>query len=262
MLVSLQVVGLLGLAAFGLGAPTCQPPARLTVNQAAAYTRSGASPAVFARQVLTAGQTGLALTYAKTRGANVCRFAPNGNLVARMESGFARGGTMYGHVFLTYAHDDYSYRELRSIKRHETRHTTQWAAGTLLGGPLAFPVAYSADELVAPGAYNHFERAAGLTDGGYEVPDGPLRLSPACSSPRCWSVWCCSSGTASAASSYCSALICFIVERPGPVGRCRGGTPGRSRLRRGSGSANLRWSRSCTFASGPASISYSTHPSP
>ena len=173
VLVSLQIVGLLGLAAFGLGAPTCQAPANLTVNQAASYTRSGASPAVFARQVMTAGQTGLALTYAKTRGANVCRFAPNGNLVAVMESGFARGGTMYGHAFLTRAHDDYSYRELRSIKRHETRHATQWAAGTLLGGPLAFPVAYSADELIAPGAYNHFERAAGLTEGGYEVPDGP-----------------------------------------------------------------------------------------
>ncbi|ONI75842.1 hypothetical protein BWI15_08505 [Kribbella sp. ALI-6-A] len=47
--------------------------------------------------------------------------------------------------------------------------------GTVVAGPLGFPVVDSIDELLAPGAHNHFERAAGLTDGGYAVLDAPPR---------------------------------------------------------------------------------------
>ena len=173
VLVGLQAVGVLGLVAFGLGAPTCQPPVILSGTESANYVRSGAGPAVHLRQVFTAGQTGLALIYAEARDAKVCRYVPNGNLVASMESGFSRSGTMYGHVYLTNLDNTYSYSELVSIKRHESRHTVQWAVGTGLAGPLAFPLAYSVDELFAPAAHNHFERAAGLTEGGYAVPDTP-----------------------------------------------------------------------------------------
>ncbi|MFI7063711.1 hypothetical protein ACIBL3_22185 [Kribbella sp. NPDC050124] len=56
------------------------------------------------------------------------------------------------------------------LARHESRHTDQWAVGTLIGGPLAFPLAYYADSAFFPGSRNHFERAAGLADGDYSEP--------------------------------------------------------------------------------------------
>lgn len=42
---------------------------------------------------------------------------------------------------------------------------------TLAGGPLAFPVSYYLDSAFFPDSLNHFERAAGLSDGGYPIPD-------------------------------------------------------------------------------------------
>nr|WP_166665367.1 hypothetical protein [Kribbella sp. VKM Ac-2527] len=59
--------------------------------------------------------------------------------------------------------------ELR-LARHESRHTDQWAVLTLVGGPLAFPLAYYTDSAFFPGSRNHFERAAGLADGNYLPP--------------------------------------------------------------------------------------------
>lgn len=56
------------------------------------------------------------------------------------------------------------------LARHESRHTDQWAVGTLIGGPLAFPLAYYTDSVFFPGSRNHFERAAGLADGNYPAP--------------------------------------------------------------------------------------------
>ncbi len=63
---------------------------------------------------------------------------------------------------------------------HESRHVDQWAVGTLLAGPFAFPVAYAVDGTVFPGSRNHFERDAGLTRGGYTpAPDAqPAPLWP------------------------------------------------------------------------------------
>jgi hypothetical protein len=56
------------------------------------------------------------------------------------------------------------------LARHESRHTDQWAVMTLVGGPLAFPLAYYLDSAFFPGSRNHFERAAGLADGSYSEP--------------------------------------------------------------------------------------------
>ncbi|NIK61522.1 hypothetical protein [Kribbella shirazensis] len=56
------------------------------------------------------------------------------------------------------------------LARHESRHSDQWAVGTLIGGPLTFPLAYYADSAFFPGSRNHFERAAGLADGNYSEP--------------------------------------------------------------------------------------------
>lgn len=57
------------------------------------------------------------------------------------------------------------------LAEHETRHLDQWTVFTLAGGPLAFPVSYYLDSAFFPDPRNHFERAAGLSDGGYPIPD-------------------------------------------------------------------------------------------
>ena len=50
---------------------------------------------------------------------------------------------------------------------------------TVIGGPLAFPIAYSIDDFFFPGSRNHFERWAGLESGGYSHEGtGPV-LGPA-----------------------------------------------------------------------------------
>jgi hypothetical protein len=62
-----------------------------------------------------------------------------------------------------------------SLLRHEARHSTQYAwCGGLLMLPLYFTAAAVSWLLSGDaGAWNVFERAAGLTDGGYT--DRPLR---------------------------------------------------------------------------------------
>ncbi|MGC5165300.1 hypothetical protein [Luteimicrobium sp. DT211] len=66
------------------------------------------------------------------------------------------------------------------LARHETHHLDQWAVFTLGGGPLAFPVSYYTDTAFFPISRNHFERAAGLSDGNYPIPDsyGPDPVWP------------------------------------------------------------------------------------
>ena len=73
-----------------------------------------------------------------------------------------------------------SKAELRTLIGHEAQHRAQWAVLTVIGGPLAFPVAYGIDDFFFPGSRNHFERLAGLDAGGYapHMGTGPV-LGPA-----------------------------------------------------------------------------------
>jgi hypothetical protein len=72
-----------------------------------------------------------------------------------------------------------SREQLQTLIGHEARHRVQWAVGTLIGGPFAFPVAYAVEDFFFPGSRNIFERQAGLTSGGYQhVGIGPV-LGPA-----------------------------------------------------------------------------------
>jgi hypothetical protein len=51
--------------------------------------------------------------------------------------------------------------------------STSGLCPTIIGGPLAFPAAYYTDSPFFPSSRSHFERAAGLSDGGYPAaPDG------------------------------------------------------------------------------------------
>ena len=60
---------------------------------------------------------------------------------------------------------------LKALIQHEAAHRTQWAVGTVIGGPAAFPIAYGVTYFFFPGARNPFERLAGLESGGY-TPSG------------------------------------------------------------------------------------------
>lgn len=67
------------------------------------------------------------------------------------------------------------------LTRHESRHIDQWAVANLLGGPFAYPIAYAVDGSLFPFSRNHFERDAGLREGGYPPPAdyGPAPVWPA-----------------------------------------------------------------------------------
>ncbi|WBB60909.1 hypothetical protein O7599_36410 [Streptomyces sp. WMMC500] len=127
-----------------------------------------------ARTVVNAPVSGAALLFAAGEGGEMFHCAANGTTAVVLDDGFARAGTMYGTVFLTDQRAETQSPRMRRLSEHEARHSDQWALGSLLAGPAAFPALYAADELVFPGAYNHFERAAGLEDGGYDPPpDSP-----------------------------------------------------------------------------------------
>lgn len=65
-----------------------------------------------------------------------------------------------------------SRAEEANLAKHESRHIDQWAVGNVLAGPFAFPAAYIIDGALFPSSRNHFERAAGLSDGAYPpAPD-------------------------------------------------------------------------------------------
>jgi hypothetical protein len=170
VLVWLQIAGVVALLAYAARPPTCQPPSWSSSNGAAHYVTPTRDWVIPLRQVITAGNSGLAVAYGKILGARLCEYVPNGTLIGRMNEGYARGGTTYGHTYLTSPRPERTFSEIAPVMRHESRHTDQWALFTLLGGPMAFPLAYSVDELFAPGAYNNFERDAGLADGGYVLP--------------------------------------------------------------------------------------------
>jgi hypothetical protein len=173
ILVWLQTLGVVALLANGVRPPTCQPPSLSSFNGATHYVTPTRDWVIPVRQVITAGNSGLAVAYAKSLGAQICDYVPNGTLLGRMNDGFARGGTTYGHTYLTSRQPERTFSEMAPVMRHESRHTDQWALFSLLGGPIAFPIAYGVDDVFAPGPYNNFERDAGLADGGYVLPDTP-----------------------------------------------------------------------------------------
>jgi hypothetical protein len=83
-----------------------------------------------------------------------------------------------------------------ALFRHEARHTTQYACyGGLLMLPLYFACAGASWLLSGDfGAWNPFERAAGLTDGGYtprplrhpsQPPAPPVTNAPPLTPPTC-----------------------------------------------------------------------------
>lgn len=197
----LAALAVVPTAAVWLTAPAACPtgPAAGPVGDAAA-----AQPL---RNLVTSPASGAALLYATARGAQLCVSPQNGLLVALTDRGFPRAGVTVGRVFITKDRPDIDPLALQEISRHEAWHGQQWAAGTALAGPAALPAAYSAAEFAFPGAQNPFERHAGLSDGGYVVPDA------VCPAPVAVALW---------IIAALSAVVMRLTRRPAAHGQgCR-----------------------------------------
>jgi hypothetical protein len=142
--------------------PACSPPG------GAQSARSGrVDVSLVAQEVATWPETGIGLLYSRGRDAHVCLSRSAYYYVAVHADNIAGTKAMtLGDIVLTPGFD-VSSEQLRTLIGHEARHRAQWTIGTVIGGPLAFPVAYAIDDFFFPGPRNHFERLAGLTSGGY-----------------------------------------------------------------------------------------------
>jgi hypothetical protein len=117
-----------------------------------------------ARQSINATATGVGASYGALQHGERCR-GPRLQ-VSLVRQGYPRGGVMVGELFVAPPRPTADRQTLSDIGEHEQAHSRQWAVATLAGGPLAFPLAYFAAELLFPRPNNPFERAAGLTKGG------------------------------------------------------------------------------------------------
>jgi hypothetical protein len=174
-LVILAVGSVWRLAVTFQSTPYCIPPGS---DQAAA--RSGLNGGwVLAQKATTWPETGIGMLYARVNDAHVCwaRSADYYVVVHADNIAGARAMTL-GDIVLTPGLD-LPRQQLLTIAAHEARHREQWAVGTVIAGPFAYPVAYAIDDFFFPGARNHFERQAGLKTGGYSHEGiGPV-LGPA-----------------------------------------------------------------------------------
>ncbi|MGE0729208.1 MAG: hypothetical protein AB7Q92_14260 [Acidimicrobiia bacterium] len=151
-------------------ARACAPPADATSLQIDTVN----APAVTLRSrlehVATAAPTGYGLLLARALGADVCYLRNENLYIASLPAGStAPRGYVLGSVFLTHPRPEDNSFIVLALYEHEARHRTQWAVGTVLGGPLAFPLAYTLDDLFFPDARNHFERLADVHDGHYRL---------------------------------------------------------------------------------------------
>jgi hypothetical protein len=129
---------------------------------------------VVAQKVATWAETGIGILYSQATGAHVC-FSRAQNYYVAVNANHIIGARAMnmGDVVLKPGLDFfYPTREsLKALVEHEARHREQWAIGTVIRGPLAFPIAYVITDFFFPGARNPFERWAGLESGGY-TPSG------------------------------------------------------------------------------------------
>jgi hypothetical protein len=153
--------------------PACSPP-----EGTLAVTRPGSvGVSVLVEKAATWPETGIGLLYAEADGARICSSSSADFYVGVPAAVAGTRATNFGDIVLS---PGYNNREKRAaVASHEAQHRPQWAIGTALGGPLAFPAAYAIDDFFFPGSRNHFERLAGLESGGYRHSgEGPV-LGPA-----------------------------------------------------------------------------------
>jgi hypothetical protein len=155
--------------------PACSPP-----GGTQASSRSGPADAwLLTQQAATWPETGIGVLYSRVSGARICLSRSADYYVALHSDNIAGDRAMtLGDIVLTPGFD-LPRDELTALAGHEARHRAQWAVGTIVGGPLAFPVAYAVDDFFFPGARNQFERQAGLESGLYSHRNAGPVLGPA-----------------------------------------------------------------------------------
>jgi hypothetical protein len=137
-----------------------------------------AGASVLAEQAATWPETGIGLLYGEADNGRVCSSTSQDIYIAVPAAIAGARATNLGDIVLSPGFH-LNRDELTNLAHHEAQHRPQWAIGTIIGGPLAFPIAYAIDDFFFPGARNHFERLAGLEGGGYTHSGiGPV-LGPA-----------------------------------------------------------------------------------
>jgi hypothetical protein len=135
---------------------------------------------LFVHRVVNAPASGLGIAYANWQGYTLCDL--RNPLVTGVPLAGVTSGFTVGDLYMTAPTLDAG--ETEALARHEVRHSDQWAVLTILGGTLLLPVAYMVDDSMYPKSLNHFEQAAGLSDGGYT--EAPARPGP---QPWALSLW-------------------------------------------------------------------------
>jgi hypothetical protein len=150
--------------------PACSPPGGAQAARSGHFDMS-----LLAQETATWPETGIGLLYSHARDAHVC-LSPSAYYYVGVHADNIAGtkAMTLGDIVLTPGFN-ISKEQLRTLIGHERRHRAQWAVGTAIGGPFAFPVAYAIDDFFFPGPRNHFERQAGLGSGGYRhAGTGPV----------------------------------------------------------------------------------------
>ena len=132
---------------------------------------SPVSAQVVAEKAATWAATGIGILYSQATGAHVC-FTRLENYYVALNANHIAGASAVtvGDVVLKPGLD-MPREDLKGLVGHEAVHRTQWAVGTVAGGPLAFPIVYGITNFFFPGARNPFERMAGL-EAGFYTPTG------------------------------------------------------------------------------------------
>jgi hypothetical protein len=191
LLGAMVVLALISVAGFGLRVsqrarelPACAADTSIAEGRRVIDPRAPRPQPVWStvRSAMTAPVSGLALGFAELRGRGLCSVGDPPITLAFVPQAGKHMGSMVGEVFLASPVPRINPVSAHDLAEHESRHVDQWAVSTIVGGIGLLPALYVIDETLYPGSENHFERAAGLSDGAYPPPPSPPR------GPQGWAI--------------------------------------------------------------------------
>jgi hypothetical protein len=191
LLVAMVLLALLSVAGLGLRVsqkarelPACAADTSIAEGRRVIDPRAPSRPPLWSsvRSAMTAPVSGLALAYVEVRGRGLCSVGEPPITLAFVPQSKNRPGSMVGEVFLASPTPQIDAQRAHDLAEHESRHVDQWAVATIVGGITLLPALYVIDDTIYPKSENHFEKGAGLADGGYPPPPTPPE------GPRLWAV--------------------------------------------------------------------------